>query len=66
MTPETIEQFIQKKVEEILAKYPSNTQQALKGVIGMVCEFRSVQKLVDYVEKEAWKRARKILEENGA
>lgn len=31
----------------------------------MVCEFRTVQELADYVEREAWKRARKILEENG-
>lgn len=30
----------------------------------MVCEFQSVQELVNHVEKEAWKRARKILEGN--
>ena len=30
----------------------------------MVCEFRTVQELVDYVEREAWERARKILREN--
>jgi len=31
----------------------------------MAYEFRSVQELVNYVEREAWKGARKMLEENG-
>jgi hypothetical protein len=37
-----------------------------KEVIEMACEFRTVQELVDYVEREAWERARKILKENGS
>jgi len=64
MTPETIEQFVQKKIEEILA----NTFIMLKDSKGgdrNGIEFRSVQELVDHVRRKTLKRTRKILEENG-
>ncbi len=31
----------------------------------MRCEFQSIQELMEYVEKEAWRRAKAILEKNG-
>ena len=31
----------------------------------MRCEFRNIQELMEYVEREAWRRAKTILEKNG-
>lgn len=28
-------------------------------------EFRTIQELVEYVDQEAWKRAKEVLEKNG-